>query len=52
MNMYYCIFENTLADLQACFLSLDSDVSETEKEKRAELIALCKRISAETETKK
>lgn len=47
--MSYCRFRNTLYDLRDCLNHIDDgdDLSETEMEKRRELIALCKKIADE-----
>jgi hypothetical protein len=44
-NMSYCRFENTLKDLKDCFEHMDDNLSESEKEYRSRLIALCGQIA-------
>lgn len=47
-NMSYCRFENTLADLEDCYESLDADVElQSEIDAREELIKLCRTITKE-----
>lgn len=47
MNMSYCRFQNTFADLKACerALSDDDELSPTEKRYRDKLILLCIKIA-------
>jgi hypothetical protein len=46
MNMSYCRFQNTLMDLRDCQEHMDDgDLSEEEKDARAELINVCWRIA-------
>lgn len=50
MNLSYCRFHNTLADLRDCHTALTTEPdpfdSAEEAEAAKELIALCKRIAA------
>ena len=49
-NMGYCRFENTVRDLEDCYNHMDDDnLSDTEKNKRAQMIDLCKNISNDYE---
>ena len=49
-NMSYCRFENTLRDLKDCDDHLHAkNLSETEEKARKELIAVCKRITEDSE---
>ncbi len=41
MNMGYCRFENTLADLRACLEHIDDDLGPDEADARKRLIKLC-----------
>jgi hypothetical protein len=46
MNMSYCRFQNTLMDLRDCQENMDDDdLSEEERDARAELIDVCWRIA-------
>jgi hypothetical protein len=47
MNMSYCRWENTLADLEDCYDNIedDHDLSEEEAKARQKTIALCVRIA-------
>lgn len=42
--MSYCRFENTYADLQECYESMDDDLSKTEHEYRQLMVKLCQDI--------
>ncbi len=45
MNMSYCRFRNTLADLQDCHYNLlDDDLSPAEEWAREQLIEVCRQI--------
>lgn len=44
MNMGYCRFQNTLADLEDCFEHISDDLSKEEQKARIKLIRLCKEI--------
>ena len=47
-NMSYCMFENTLHDLNDCFAYMkDANISESEKVARKQLIELCTEIASE-----
>ena len=50
-NMSYCLFENTLPDLQECYESLvennESDLSQTELGAKKAMIELCCIIAGE-----
>ncbi len=51
-NMSYCRFENTLSDLEDCYEDMSfgkdfSELSQTEKQARNELVSLCKKIAEE-----
>ena len=43
-NMSYCRMQNTLSDLQDCYVNWDEDCSEDEANAKAEILALCKKI--------
>lgn len=45
MNMDHCRFQNTLMDLRDCQEHMDDDLSEEERDARAELIDVCWRIA-------
>lgn len=46
MNMSHCRFQNTLMDLRDCQEAMDDrDLSDEEREARAELIDVCWRIA-------
>lgn len=49
MNLAYCRFENTLADLEDCYEHLENtaDMSPEEAKARVQLIQLCIRIAEE-----
>jgi len=48
MNMSYCRFHNTLADLQDCYEHIeDSDLSDMEQKAKDKLIDLCIDIAAD-----
>lgn len=45
-SMSYCRFENTLGDLDECWIAIDDDnLSSTEKRARKGLIELCVKIA-------
>lgn len=49
MNMSYCRFQNTLADLKDCYYNIEEveDMSAEEKRARKQLIELCAEIAEE-----